>query len=195
MECHDLGDVAQNTGDLVDHKISRALLLGLAVELKEELDVVRVLDRGLGDDVAHGQECVETLGNGPGKSLLLGLVLSVSGSEVNGDGIGCIVSVFSISKLGDSGRNAITLNGVQGTLCIRGLEISSQLANYKSQLNLVVHVNALGPQNGAFIREDNGGGWLKKEEGLLGLGAVKLSNVRSKIRLLVYLILISYWSR
>jgi hypothetical protein len=160
VECHDLGDVAQDTGDLVDHKVSRALLLGLAVELKEELDVVRVLDRGLGDDVAHGQECVETLGNGPGKSLLLGLVLSVAGSEVNGDGIGCIVSVFGLGKLIDAGHDGITLNGFQGTLSIRGLEISSQLANDKGQLNLVVHINALGPQNGAFIREDNGGGWL-----------------------------------
>jgi hypothetical protein len=181
VEGHDLGDVAQNSGDLVDHKVSGALLLGLAVQLEEELDVVRVLDGGLRDDVAHGQEGVEALGNGPGKTLLLGLVLGIAGSEVNGDGISYRVSVFGFSKLKDAGHNAITLNGVQSTLGIRSLEISSQLANDKSQLNLVVHVNALGPQNGALIREDNGGGWLKKEEGLLWLGAVKLSDVRSKI--------------
>lgn len=58
---HDLRDVTQDTRDLVDHEVGRALLLGLAVKLKEELNVVGILDGCLGNDVAHGQESIEAL--------------------------------------------------------------------------------------------------------------------------------------
>lgn len=70
-----------------------------------------------------------------------------------------------------------TLNGIQGTLGVVGLEVTDQLADDEGQLDLKVHVNALGAQAGALAREDNGGGRLEEEEGLLGLGVVELGNV------------------
>jgi hypothetical protein len=70
-----------------------------------------------------------------------------------------------------------TLDSVHSTLSIRSLEISSQLADDKSQLNLVVHLNALGSQDSTLTGEHDGRGGLEEEEGLLGLGAVELSNM------------------
>jgi hypothetical protein len=62
-------------------------LLGLTIKLEEELNIVRVLNGSLGDDVAQRQESIETFGDVPRESLLLGLVLGVAGGEVNGDSV------------------------------------------------------------------------------------------------------------
>lgn len=90
LEGHDLGDVAQDAGDLEEHEVGGAFLLDDVVDLEEELNVVGVGDGGFLDDVAHGQKGVEALGDGPGETLLLGLVLVVACRHVDGEGIGCL---------------------------------------------------------------------------------------------------------
>ena len=65
LEGHDLRDVAQQAGDLEQHELGGVLLLDVAVDGEVQLDGVRVRDRGLGDEVADGQEGVEPLGDVP----------------------------------------------------------------------------------------------------------------------------------
>lgn len=43
----------------------------------------------LGDEIADGHEGVEAFCNGPGKPLLLGLVLDVSRGHVDGENVAC----------------------------------------------------------------------------------------------------------
>lgn len=69
-------------------------MLGLAVELEEELNIVRVLNGSLRDNVAQRQESIETFGDVPWETLLLGLILGVAGGEVNGDSVSWRWSAF-----------------------------------------------------------------------------------------------------
>lgn len=55
--------------------------------------------------------------------------------------------------------------------------VSDTLAEDKSKLNLVVHINTTGPDDGSFSGKDNGRRRLKEEERLLGLCAVQLRDV------------------
>ena len=48
-----------------------------------------------------------------------------------------------------------TFDSVHGALSIRGLEISSQFADYEGQLDFIVHLNALRPLNSSLARKDN----------------------------------------
>ena len=55
--------------------------------------------------------------------------------------------------------------------------VSDSLAEDKSKLNLIVHINTTRPDDRSLSREDDGGRRLKEEERLLGLCAVKFGNV------------------
>lgn len=174
LQGHDLGYVAQDAGDLVDHQVGRTLLLDLAVDLEPQLNVLGVLDGILGDDLAHGQEGIETLGDVPGQTLLLGLILGVAGRHVNGHGVRYTINKwFWLSFRAQSH----TLDSLQSSLGIVSLEIPDRLADDEGKLDLIVHVNALGSQHRALARKDNGRRGLEEEKGLLGLGVVQLSNV------------------
>lgn len=106
LERHDPGDVAEDLGDLEEHKVGRGILFRLAVDLEEELDVVGVGNRGLGDDLAQGQERIKALGNVPRQALPLRLVLAVSGCHVDREQIGykagreAVISLSSRNRRG-----------------------------------------------------------------------------------------------
>lgn len=87
LQRHDLGDVAQEPRELEQHEVRRVLLLHLAVDAEVQLYGVRVRDRRLRDDVADRQEGVEPLGDVPGETLLLGLVLDVPRRHVDAEGV------------------------------------------------------------------------------------------------------------
>lgn len=99
LERHDLRDVAQESGNGEEEELCRVLLLGFAVDLQPYLDVVRVWDFGLGDDLADGQESVEALGDIPGKTLLLGLLLDIPCCHVDGQSVACeLINKMALRK-------------------------------------------------------------------------------------------------
>lgn len=144
VQRHDARDVAQDARDAVDHQARRALLLGLAVDRQEELNVMGIGNGGLGYDVAHGQEGIEALGNVPGKALLLGLVLDVAGSHVDGDGVGWTEFSLAKRRLDRDAVGQRTSNSVNCALLVIRLQVLDSLANDERKLDLVVQRHALG---------------------------------------------------
>ena len=71
----------------------------------------------------------------------------------------------------------LTLNGIQCTLLVLRIQVSDSLAHHQTQFDLIVQADTLGAENGAAVREKDGGGGLQEEEGLLGGGIVQLGNV------------------
>lgn len=62
----------------------------------------------------------------------------------------------------------LTLDSIHRPLRILRMQIPHSLAHHKPQLDLIVHVYALGTQHGASTWKQDGGWGLEEEEGLLG---------------------------
>ena len=62
-------------------------------------------------------------------------------------------------------------------MLILRVQIPNGLAYYQTQFNLKVQTDTLGAENGAAVREQDGGSGLQEEEGLLGSGVVQFGNV------------------
>lgn len=75
------------------------------------------------------------------------------------------------------GGALLTLNGVEGAFLIARLEVPELLADDEGQLNLVVKIHALGPDDRTGARQQDGRGGLQEEEGLLGPRAVQLCDM------------------
>lgn len=71
----------------------------------------------------------------------------------------------------------LTLNRIQRPLLILRMQIPHHRPNNKSQLNLKVHIHALGLQTRPIARQDNGRGRLEEEKRLLWLCVFQLRNV------------------
>lgn len=79
----------------------------------------------------------------------------------------------------------LTVDSIQCTLLVLRIEITHGLAYHQAQFHLVVHADALGAENGTATGDEDGGGRLEEEEGLLGLGVVELGDViaiKSRLR-------------
>lgn len=57
------------------------------------------------------------------------------------------------------------------------VEIAHGLAHHQAQFHLVVHADALGAENGTAAGDEDGGGRLEEEKGLLRLGVFQLGDV------------------
>ena len=77
----------------------------------------------------------------------------------------------------ESAESHLTLNGIQSALLVRGVQVLDLLAHDEGELDLIVKVDALGPDDRAFPRWQNGAGRLEEEEGLLGPGVVQFGDV------------------
>lgn len=87
--------------------------------------------------------------------------------------------------ISDANLQLLTVDSIQCTLLILGIEITHGLAHHQAQFHLVVHADALGAEDGTATGEEDGGGRLEEEKGLLGLGVVELGDViaiESRIR-------------
>ena len=71
----------------------------------------------------------------------------------------------------------LTLNGIQSTLLVRGVEVLDLLANDEGKLNLIVKIDAFGLDHRPFSRRQDGAGRLEEEEGLLRPRVVQLGDV------------------
>lgn len=71
----------------------------------------------------------------------------------------------------------LTLNGVKGALLIVRCQVLDLLAHYERQLNLIVQVDALGPDDRALPRLQDTSWGLEEEERLLRPRAVQLLDV------------------
>lgn len=70
-----------------------------------------------------------------------------------------------------------TVDGVESALVVGRIQVGDFLADDECQLDLVVQVYTLGPDNIALAGEQKRGGRLEEEERLLWPGAVKLLDV------------------
>ena len=168
LQGHDTRDELDKVRDVEDHVLRRALLLHLTVDRELETDVRVVGDLRGRDELAalsvccmqekldlqgreislhspNGAEGVQSLGSGPGQSLLLRRVLHVASRHVDGEGVASDV-----------------------LRSLRGRDVPTILADDNTKLNLVVGHNTLGDLNvssGGKV----GRGRLQEEEGLCRL--------------------------
>lgn len=121
---------------------------------------MRVWDETFGYGVADRAKGVETFGDGPREAFLLGFVLQVAGSEIDGEGVG--YTLLSISKRRRSLSSArscqsrrLTVNGVYGPLLIFLIQILHLPPHNQRQLNFIVQGDTpRAKDRSAFRRED-----------------------------------------
>lgn len=80
---------------------------------------------------------------------------------------------------GDSWQR-LTLDRIQSPLFILRVQIPHNGSDNKRQLNLKVHIHALGLQTRSIARQDNGRSRLEEEKGLLWLCVFQLCNMIPK---------------
>jgi len=157
LQSHDLGDVRQLPANAEQHQLRVVLLLHLAIDLQVQLHIVRVGDLARRNRSGNRQESVEALRDAPGQALLLGLVLDVAAGHVDGEQVAL-----------DAGHPA------RGVILV---DVAERLADHDSELDFVVEVDAARAEDGALFGEEDGGGGLEEEEGLLGALVVELLDV------------------
>uniref|UniRef100_F7EAX7 Hydroxyacylglutathione hydrolase, mitochondrial n=1 Tax=Monodelphis domestica TaxID=13616 RepID=F7EAX7_MONDO len=87
FQCYYLGDIADYVGDGEDHVRCLSLLPQLAIDLEPDLKLMGVRDLLLGHELADWARGSKALGQGPGQSLLLAVVLHVPSSHIQAQGI------------------------------------------------------------------------------------------------------------
>lgn len=78
----------------MQHQASRVSLALGVVNAQTQECAVRVRDARFGDLLRDRAEGIEALGNGPGKALLLCLILDVAGCHVNSEDVACLAQWF-----------------------------------------------------------------------------------------------------
>lgn len=68
----------------------------------------------------------------------------------------------------------LTLNGIEGALLVVRGQVFDPLAHDERQLDLIMQVDALGPDDRALAGLEHTGWWLEEEEGLFRPSAVEL---------------------
>jgi len=157
LQSHDLRNIRQLPANAEQHQLGVILLLHLAIDLQIQLHIVRVGNLARRNRSRDRQESIETLRDTPRQALLLGLVLHVAAGHVDGEQVAL-----------DAGHPA------RGVVLV---DVAQRLADHDSELDFVVQVDAAGAEDGAFVGEEDGGGGLEEEEGLLGALVVELFDV------------------
>jgi hypothetical protein len=157
LQRHNLGNIRQLPPDPEKHKLSVILLLHLPIDLQPQLHIMRILDLARRNRAGHRQESVETFGNAPGQTLLLGFLLHIAAGHVDGQQVAL-----------DRGHPGL------GVVLV---DVAERLADHDAELDFVVEVHAAGAEDGAFGGEQDGGGGLEEEEGLFGPLVVELFDV------------------
>lgn len=113
------GDVRNELGNAEEHVAGVAALALLAVDVKPKVNIGRVGDGRGRNEGRDGRERVHALGDGPGKALLLGLLLDLARGHVQTEEV--------TGDVGHRGRNG---------------DVATALADDDAELNLVVKVGA-----------------------------------------------------
>lgn len=74
-------------------------------------------------------------------------------------------------------ENGRTLNGIEGTSFILGVEIFQLLSHDQCKLNLIAELNTSRPDDGTFSGQEDRRRGLQKEERLLRPRAVELGDM------------------
>jgi hypothetical protein len=157
LQRHDLGNIRQLPSNPEKHQLRIILLLHLPINLQPQLHIMRILNLTRRNRSSNRQESIETLGDAPRQTLLLGLFLHITPGHVDGQQV-------ALDRR-HPGLGVILVNVAQG------------LADYDSELDFVVQVHAARAQDGALGGEQDGGGGLEEEEGLFGALVVELLDV------------------
>jgi hypothetical protein len=75
----------------------------------------------------------------------------------------------------------LTMDSVQRTPLVIGIQIAHCLAHHQAQFDFIVQANALGAQDGSRAWSEDRGGGLEEEERLLGGCIVQLGDVIAKL--------------
>lgn len=67
--------------------------------------------------------------------------------------------------------------GIEGALLVTGREVGQCSANEKAELDFIVHVYALWPEDRSCVGCEEGGRGLEEEEGGTGAGVVEFFDV------------------
>lgn len=132
---HHTGDVCELPRDPEQHQIRRVRLPQLIADGQLQERIVRVRDRGLRDPLGDREEGVKALGDRPGKSLLLGLVLQVARGHVDGQ--------------------HVAVDGVERRLVVVRIQVAECLPDDETQFDFVVEFDPLGSQHGALSRNED----------------------------------------
>ena len=129
LQRKELGDVAHQLVNLVEHIARTAFLHRLSVDVQMEVQRLDVEELLFGNPLANDRRAIETLADFPRQALGSGLTLQVAGGEVDANGYCIVVAV------GEALGDALT-----------------QTADANHQLRLVVHLfRPVGDEEGLMV--------------------------------------------
>jgi hypothetical protein len=154
LQSHDLRDIRQLPANAEQHQLRVVLLLNLTIDLQIKLHVVRVHDFARRNRSRNGKKGIEALRDTPRQALLLGFILDIATGHVD--------------------REQVAFDRRHPALGIILVDVAQSLSNHDSELDFVVEVHAARAEDWALVGEEDGGGGLEEEEGLLGALVVEL---------------------